>query len=67
MDISQLIEQCRAAPESVEFQQVMAVIDQHYDYMMKNIRLKKKQDLKLRVLLVHYILQKDKKFLLQKM
>ena len=32
MNINELIEQCRAAPQSVEFEQVMAIIDQHYDY-----------------------------------
>ena len=32
MNINELIEQCRATPQSVEFEQVMAVIDQHYDY-----------------------------------
>jgi len=32
MKINELIEQCRAAPQSVEFEQVIAVIDQHYHY-----------------------------------
>ena len=32
MNINELIEQCQATPQSVEFEQVMAVIDQNYDY-----------------------------------
>ena len=32
MNVNELIKQCREAPQSVEFKQVMAVIDQHYDY-----------------------------------
>ena len=32
MSINELIKQCRATPQSVEFEQVIAVIDQHYDY-----------------------------------
>ena len=32
MDINELIEQCRDAPQSVEFEQVMAIIDKHYNY-----------------------------------
>ena len=32
MNINELIEQCRAAPQYLEFEQVMAVIDQYYDY-----------------------------------
>ena len=32
MDINELIEQCRDAPQSVEFEQVMAIINKHYNY-----------------------------------
>ena len=32
MNVNELIKQCREAPQSVEFEQVIAVIDQHYDY-----------------------------------
>lgn len=32
MTVEQLIEQVRSAPDTVEFDQVMAVIGEHYDY-----------------------------------
>ena len=32
MNVNELIKQCREAPQNVEFEQVIAVIDRHYDY-----------------------------------